>query len=66
MCYIRFDNNNSEWPHALLYAISLAIDTTTLKFTQFGIANNKEDLAQLCSTKVQYRRSVVRTQVQKF
>ena len=52
MCYIRFDNSNSKLikyqrGHMLyLYAISIAIATTTLNFIQFGIAGIKADKAQ--------------------
>ena len=52
MRYIGFDYSNCKLikyqrGHILyLYAISIAIATTTLKFSEFGIANIKEDVAQ--------------------
>ena len=52
MGYIRYDNSiskliNHQRRHMLyLYAILITIATTTLKFTQFGIANMKRELAQ--------------------
>ena len=51
MRYIHFDNSNFKLikyhhGHMLyLYAISIAIATTTLKFTQFGISHNKAVIA---------------------
>ena len=65
MRYIHFDNSNFKLIKyqlgRMLYfcAITIAIATTTLKFSQFGIANNKEDVAQWWSMRRRYRRSVV-------
>ena len=50
MCNIRFDNSNFKLityqrGHMLyLYAISIAIAITPLKFTQFGIAKRSKQI----------------------
>ena len=53
MCYIRFDSNSKLIKYQrgrtlYFYAISIAIAiaTSTLKFTQFGIAAIKVDIEQ--------------------
>ena len=52
MCYSCFDNSNSKLiayqrGHMFyFYAISTAIATTTLKFSQFGIHSIKADIEQ--------------------
>ena len=57
MCYFRFGDSNSmlikyQRGHKLyLYAMSIAITTTTLKFSAFGIGTIKADVPQWWSTR---------------
>ena len=70
--YIHFDNYNfklikyQRGRMLYLFAISIAIVTTTLKLSQFGFANSKADVAQWENMRRKYRKSVVRTRVGKF
>ena len=57
MCYFHFGDSNStliKYQHGhkfYFYAISMAIATTTLKFSKFGIGNIKADVARWWSTR---------------